>query len=236
MYISIDMCSLRFLHKHPNIDVISNLDFILAKHHDTNLGSLTDYNLFSHYDDKELSSIYQNMVGSPPSVVGITLRMALFELAENFPVTDCEPAETEQQAKYCERWNKDSDQGYFYVRGAAVPGKTAPPVFQMEFTPEHARNAARRVPPRAAMPAPGRIHTPMAPKPSSAVTPPRSGGVRDTIWRVADAMWAAAGKPMDGAVVRKLRIKMMDSLEQQSVKRTTSSNELGNWQKDRCAK
>lgn len=234
MYISIDMGALRFLHKHPNLDVISNLDFILAKHEDTNLGSLTDYNLFSHYDDKEMATLYSNMVGTPPSFVGITLRMALFELAESFPVTDCDEAEVLQQVRYVERWNKDSDPGYFYVKGAAIPGKTAPPVFHMEFTPEHARNAARRVPPRAVAQAAAQTHSPTAPRAPTAVKAPRSGGVREIIWRVADEMWAAVGSPKDSPTVRKLRIKMMDALEAQDVKRTTSSNELGNWQKNRC--
>jgi hypothetical protein len=49
-------------------------------------------------------------------------------------------------------------------------------------------------------------------------------------------MWEAAGKPTDKAVVLELRKKMMAELEEKhSVKRTSSSNELGNWMKDRLA-
>lgn len=63
----------------------------------------------------------------------------------------------------------------------------------------------------------------------------RSSGVRDKIWEVADRMWEEAGKPTDKRAVLALRKCMMDALERQDVKRTSSSNELGNWQKARIA-
>ena len=54
------------------------------------------------------------------------------------------------------------------------------------------------------------------------------------MWGVADREWEAAGKPNDVSVVLKLRKEVMNILEKDhAVKRTTSSNELGAWQKAR---
>jgi len=60
------------------------------------------------------------------------------------------------------------------------------------------------------------------------------GGVRATIWEVADRMWEAAGKPKDQKDVLALRKQIMeDLLHVSAIKKTTSSNELGNWAKSR---
>jgi len=59
--------------------------------------------------------------------------------------------------------------------------------------------------------------------------------VREKIWAVADRMWEEAGRPTDKSKVLALRKQIMDTLEQDGVKRTSSSNELGNWQKARIA-
>jgi len=64
-------------------------------------------------------------------------------------------------------------------------------------------------------------------------TAPRASGTRDVIFEVADAMWEAAGKPTDKSEILKLRKEMMNTLEAQGVKRNTSSNTLGSWQKER---
>lgn len=53
------------------------------------------------------------------------------------------------------------------------------------------------------------------------------------IWAVADQMWEAVGKPTDKATVLTLRKAIMDRLEASGIKRTSSSNELGSWQKAR---
>lgn len=55
--------------------------------------------------------------------------------------------------------------------------------------------------------------------------------VKSQIHGIANEMWNAAGRPTDVAVLRKLRKTMMDVLEQQGVKRTSASTELGQWQK-----
>lgn len=65
------------------------------------------------------------------------------------------------------------------------------------------------------------------------VSAPRAAGTRDQIWKRADELWAAAGKPMDAKVVLQLRKEWMNVLEKEGIKRTTCSSEFGNWQKER---
>lgn len=72
-----------------------------------------------------------------------------------------------------------------------------------------------------------------APSSGERSTAPRASGTRDVIFEVADNMWEAAGKPTDPKVVLALRKEIMNALEQQGVKRNTSSNTLGAWQKER---
>lgn len=62
---------------------------------------------------------------------------------------------------------------------------------------------------------------------------PPTGGTRLTIWDHADAVWKEAGSPTDPAAVLELRKRMMNELELKGVKRTTSSNELGVWMRER---
>lgn len=63
----------------------------------------------------------------------------------------------------------------------------------------------------------------------------RKAGLRDLIWKRADELWTAAGKPKDVPTVLKLRKEWMNIMEKEGVKRTTASSELGTWQKDRLA-
>ena len=69
--------------------------------------------------------------------------------------------------------------------------------------------------------------------PVNTVAPARTAGVRGVIWDHADKVWEAAGKPTNKGVVMALRKQMMTELEGMGVKRTSSSNELGNWMKAR---
>lgn len=62
-------------------------------------------------------------------------------------------------------------------------------------------------------------------------TQPRTGTVKQQIHDCANVMWKEAGSPMDIAVLRTLRKRIMDTLEEEGVKRTSASTELGQWQK-----
>jgi len=73
-----------------------------------------------------------------------------------------------------------------------------------------------------------RVLVPVAPT----LIPFRVGrNVKSQIHGLANEMWKAAGAPTDVKVLRKLRKVMMDVMEQQGIKRTTASTELGQWQK-----
>jgi len=72
-------------------------------------------------------------------------------------------------------------------------------------------------------------------KPKVAPAGPATGN-RLIIWKVADSLWEAAGKPFDIPTVLALRRQIMNVLEtEHEVKRTTSSTALGQWQKERIA-
>jgi hypothetical protein len=70
--------------------------------------------------------------------------------------------------------------------------------------------------------------TPRAPKLPNA----RRGSVGPTIHRVATEMWVAAGSPSDTTTILTLRQTIMKVLnDEHKIKSSTSSNELGRWQK-----
>lgn len=63
-----------------------------------------------------------------------------------------------------------------------------------------------------------------------AVQAPR-GTVTQRIYTAADAAWAAIGSPRNEKLVRRMRVQLMNELEQQGIKRTTASSTLGTWWK-----
>lgn len=81
--------------------------------------------------------------------------------------------------------------------------------------------------------APGSGSQPPSSTPRTAPAAPR-GGQRTVIWDHMDAIWEQAGKPSSLNTVLVLRKRCMDELEQQGVKRTSASSELGNWWKARA--
>jgi len=75
------------------------------------------------------------------------------------------------------------------------------------------------------------VSTPPPPKPIQ-LPNARRGSVGPTIHRVATEMWEAAGSPRDTTTILTLRQSIMKVLnDEHSIKISTSSNELGRWQK-----
>lgn len=206
---------------------------------------ITPYDIpsFLHgYTEMELCMLYRNTTGSDPLFAGPSLCAVLAELAERLSVTDVNQIETVRQL---ERIPVGSEEPHKYVKGSPLPGKpeTLFPLTALKNDNEVSVVAAAKV---RALQRPAPAPEPVAPAapvaqlarpraaPQAGSSAPRTGSVRDTIWKVADSMWEAAGKPTDKSVILPLRKKMMDQLETEyAVKRTSSSNELGNWQKDR---
>lgn len=64
------------------------------------------------------------------------------------------------------------------------------------------------------------------------VIKPKTGTTKQLIWEVANAEWIKASKPITISEILKLRKLIMQILENDyQIKKTSSSNELGNWQK-----
>ena len=124
-----------------------------------------------------------------------------------------------------------------YALGSKRPAKQDDLFFLhcAPLTGQEGIDAAQRAPQRrkvpSATPAP---RAPALPAQPPAVPKARMSSVRPKIWATADKLWQEAGKPTDAKVVLELRKKMMAVLEQEHhVKKTSSSNELGNWMKTR---
>ena len=235
MYVSIDCDNMRFLHKHHDVTVVCNLVHIEAPHV---VICVTPYDIPSFledFTDMELLMLYRNTTGHDhTSHSGSALRAVLAELAERLPVTDVNAFEVERQAAFIPEGNEEPMK---YVRGATRPGKPAElfPLQAQRNPDEDVVAAAKlRAPQRPAPVANSSAAPAPAARPQRPAAPPRKGGVRGTIWEVADSMWEKEGKPTAKAEVLALRKRMMEVLEtDHGVKRTSSSNELGNWQKAR---
>lgn len=69
-------------------------------------------------------------------------------------------------------------------------------------------------------------------KVAPAAVQPR-GTVKFRIYAAADAAWAAIDNTRDEKRVRRMRVQLMDTLQQAGIKRTTASSTLGQWWKER---
>lgn len=124
-----------------------------------------------------------------------------------------------------------------YVLGAKVPAQLFN-LFPLHCKPLDLGDVARagkQAPQRRAARA-SRIVTPAPASPPQRpqISKQRASSVKPVVWSVADTMWKEVGSPKDKATVLELRKKIMSELEEKhNVKRTTSSNELGKWMKDR---
>jgi hypothetical protein len=238
MHIVIDRKPLKFLPiKHESIDVIGNLIWIEAPHSEAWILPL-DHNFLSGFSDLELMLLYKNTTGEPAQRVGNQLRNILFELAERIPVNDVNPFELNCQAELIPEC---SSERYTYLKGSFKPA-IQDKLFKLEpvSLPRNENEAVIALRPRTGPPALARTPTatpapaPNVNRPVAAPRGPRQGGVKELIWAVADKMWAAAGSSKDAKIVLNLRKEMMTTLEKEhSVKKTSSSNELGNWMKAR---
>jgi len=238
MFVSVDMDTLQFLHKHHDQMVLSGLSFLEAPHHSIRNENANSEHFLLGMTPLEIRMLYRNttgedITGSDDRIVREMLAMIVYD---HMPPTLALATEVEAQVAAV---SDDLYNGipWKYALGAKVPAKA------MDLFPLHCKPLDAVEKHKATTQAPQRRAERAAPKPrapvESAPQPPRApkqraSSVRPTIWAVADRMWGEAGKPTDKAAVLELRKKMYDVLEQEhGVKRTSSSNELGNWMKDR---
>lgn len=247
MYVSINLDKLVFMHKSDTIATVAGLAWIEAHDVSYEISDPTARAFLGSLTDMELKVLYLNTTGQETYYGGDYIRAILGELAQRLPNTDADPEEVESQALYV---NQDSPP-YRYVKGARTP--TAEVLLWSEngLTAEKCNNeptvaatnykryelARRTLALRHAASAP----TPPAALRLSTGGPPsgtrrRVSGIRERVWAVADSVWAEIGNPTEKSAVLAMRKNIMNNLEQQGIKRTSSSNELGKWQNARIPK
>lgn len=250
MYVSIDLEDLKFVHKTNNPTVCANLAWIEMHTKPYAIDTIYSNRWLSSMTDMEMKMLYRNTTGQETHYLGAYLRAILAELVERMPETEVNAFEVEAQAS---KVSEESEPGYKYVFGSNSPARPQeffPEAIRVEKAPDEPQRAAARSSryasrATAAPPAPQATRAP-GPHATPAYRPEkppqgrtggnRRGAVRETIWAVADKMWEEAGKPTEKSSILSLRKEIMGVLESDhGVKRTTSSNELGNWQKNRAS-
>lgn len=238
MYVSINMDDLQFVHKHAEHETCSALAWLEMPNKSVVIEK-TEREYFLHkMTGLDLRMLYRNTTGL--DVTGtehLVMREMLATLVnEKLKATFASYTEVEAQILAV---NDDLEKGipWKYALGARKPAKQEElfPLTCSPLTADEATAAAVRAPQhrQAVIATPRAAATEQRPiQPQRAA--PRASNIRPVIWATADAMWEEAGKPKDKAVVLELRKKMMAHLEaEKGIKRTSSSNELGNWMKDR---
>lgn len=237
MRIVIDMQEMVFLPiKCADLYDCANLAWIECRPEQKYLITTLDADFLSNLTDLEKIILYKNTTGETALYIGNKLQKVLLELANRIPERQVNSAELEMQATMVPEVRGER---YLYNPGGKAPA-IQHELFKLEGIklpkasnePEIVVTAAQ-VPPTA----PIRVPRPTLPAtPGAAVvgahSAPRMANVAGVIWAVADEMWGAAGSPTDIKILLSLRRTMMDVLEEKhSIKRVTSSNELGRWMK-----
>ena len=223
MYVSLDMQNMKIVHKHSSVNAVCNLVHIELPDVAVNVCPI-DMTV-KHKTDMEIKMLFRSCFpGQADHMPVAEMKSKILQFAEEFPVTDLDELEVKRQADSIRDGDKKA---YKYVKGSFRASRPA------ELFADVTGDAVRA---GATVPASGAAR-PVRPAaaPRAATGAPRAIGVREKIWAVADRMWEEAGKPTEKSTVLALRKDIMSALEQDGVKRTSSSNELGNWQKARIA-
>lgn len=237
MFVSIDMDTLRILHKHHDQFVLNGLSFLEAPHHSIRNENVDSPHFLLGMTALDIRILYRNTTGDDPTGTDdqVMREMIAKLVTDHMPPTLALQAEVDAQLKAVE---DDLYNGipWKYALGAKVPAK-AIDLFPLSCKPLDAidkHKAAQLAPQRRAVREAPKPKAPAesAPQPAPAAKQ-RASSVRPVIWQHADEAWAAAGSPKDTATVLALRKQMMVDLEAKGVKKTSSSNELGNWMKAR---
>lgn len=237
MRVVIDTAALVFLPiKHPDLYVCANLAWIECFPGQHYMITAMDSGFLSGMSELDRMILYKHTTGETSKHYGKALKNVLLELANRIPVREVDPAKVDLQASKV--YEVRSERFVYNPHGTSpIP---MPALFKhdaIKLGKASNENQIAAAPPQVAPTAPIRVPAPTpAPSPGAgrvgAISSPRQANVAGVIWAVADELWAANGKPTDTKILLALRRKMMDELEEKhSVKRVTSSNELGRWMK-----
>jgi hypothetical protein len=239
MYVSIDMNSLRALHAHRVPGIVHDLVYLECADIDYVLVQDTSSDLFlDQLTGMELKKLYHNMTGGSAALWDdLAIRHALATLLGAATPTKVDHAELEAQCECAAKYRAEDARTILrYALGAKVPAQVNE-LFPLKTPPmPDWHDATARGVQRIHTPPPPVPHDPANRAPARPTAAPRAPGSssRPRIFKVADEMWEAAGKPMDKDTVLALRKEMMQVLEtEHSIKKTTSSTALGDWMKQR---
>lgn len=242
MYVLIDRQQMAITHKHADRAVLAALAWIECTNAAATI-AIGQIRPWLEFTPLELQKIYESATGHKLQGYADQLASVVMEAARRMPETDAVLEEAQAQM----RCVMDGDKSSFrYVRGAMKPEEvvglfTADPLTVERNEAAEQVAHVRHQPIHPTAPSwgatagdPGAGGTNAAPRAPRAPSAPRSGGTRDTIFAVADKLWEEAGKPTNLQEILKLRKQMMNVLEMEhQIKKTTSSNTLGDWQKAR---
>lgn len=244
MYVSINLTHMQLMHKHENREVTANLAWIEGHEDGYEIGDYTAKSWLLGVPQHKLKKLYLNITGKDTAYGDAYLRAILSELCHRADVTECTATEVLAQAVYCDkgsaqrRYRKGTgtpanELADWSERGLRVERRSDEATIGAAGYKHYERSGAMPTSDSASRVDSGQPRAvPANPRAPSA---PRTGSVRDAIHAKADELWEEAGKPTDKSVVLALRKRIMDVLESEGVKRTSSSNELGNWAKLRIA-
>jgi hypothetical protein len=239
MFVSIDMDNLRILHKHPDHETLSALAWLEAPGVSVMIENTERPNFLAKLRSLDLRILYKHTTALDITGTGQLVVMEMLATLIEEKLT-AKPAVLDELLAQIAVVEDDLYKGigWKYAKGSRRPAKQEQ-LFALHCGPlafDEAKAAATRAPQRRALqPAPlPPAAVASAPAPAQQLKQ-RMSNVRAVIWAAADKLWEAEGKPMDKAVVLELRKRMMTVLEEEGVKRTSSSNELGNWMKARLA-
>lgn len=241
-YVLIDKQQMAITHKYDDREVLSKLAWIECTNDAITLPLGNPRLWFDAFTANDLRKIYQHATGFALPAYGTSLAQACHDMAIRMPYSVVNPVEVRAQYQKVPDGSKDS---FEYQPGLLEPKKHMG-TFERDPIKVERSEAEEK---RAAGPQPSFNSTPSTPLAGATAgasvfnvatpTPrapgaPRSGGVRDIVFKIADEFWEKAGKPADLKIILELRKTMMNVLESEhGVKKTTSSTTLGAWQKER---
>lgn len=247
MNVIIDRDRMVFLYAHESIVALLDIAWLETGNAPIVVLPLDHPTYFDTFSDLELKLLYKHTTGvDHTGFARNALMQVVCDLALRIPPLDANVSELAHQA---DSVLEGDENVYKYVKGSRKPkmqsdlfSPVSLRVSRMEHEEQVAKAGELRPFPAVDWPfaAPTAGDHPRAPTSTAPRTPrpapsgvPPAGSTRETVWNLADKMWEDAGKPTAVGTVLSLRKHMMDALEQVGVKRTSSSNELGQWQKVR---
>jgi hypothetical protein len=237
MNVLIDRERMVILAKHRKMNVLSCLAWLTYPNAMTTIVVCSN-KVDSNLTDMELKFLCQNTTElANDDIARMTTRSTLermvLHLVESVPEFECNEIELRNQADKIKEENMDT---YCYVPGSRSPC-VKPDIFSdfvkvdrktlnFDYSSENLVHEKLSV-----------INRSITDVKAAQTKQTVSGGrVKDTIWEVADKIFSSGQHVASVEGLKKLRAQAMLILEQEhEIKRTTSSTELGNWQKNKIS-